>query len=407
MYFVDASNSGSIYKYKPAFPNDLFAGQTSVLKVTGFTGSSALDWNASPGTSRVGAAKWVTITDNVGVKTTTVNPFEFNPTVGLGGRAAADEVSGTPYGRPQDIVISTDKDGKQVLYFAATSENTVYVITLLDEMNASVKVFCNQDTLNIATGARVGTDFVAPNNLAIDFDGSIYVVEDQATPNSDIWQVVDTNKDGVADHVALWLSNGVAGSEPTGLMFHPNDLTTAIVAVHDPTSKNDALFEVKFSPPPPVQNIPILVSNTALKNSKATLPTGGVGESSAPFDVTTGFTYRKITDRQVLNNPPGTLPLGFKNFDMITYAAPENSKPGFFPDAEKSIFIPMEADGGGLLRYNTIDGSSLILARGIPGKVRNSNPLSFDPANDNFVEINPATYTPLNTVLFAEGATGK
>ena len=58
-----------------------------------------------------------------------------------------------------------------------------------------------------------------------------------------------TYDDGVAEYLALWLSNGVAGSEPTGLMFHPNDATKAIVSIQHPASGNDALFEIKFTPP--------------------------------------------------------------------------------------------------------------------------------------------------------------
>jgi hypothetical protein len=122
--------------------------------------------------------------------------------------------------------------------------------------------------------------------------------------------------------------------------------------------------------------------------------------------MSTGYTYRKITDRQTLNRT-GTLPPKFSNFDMITYAATENAKPGVFPDAEKFIFIPFETDTGGLLRYNTIDGSSLVLAQGIPGKPRNFNPATFDVTNDNFVAVDPATFTPFNTLLFAEEAPGK
>ena len=134
-----------------------------------------------------------------------------------------------------------------MLYFSATSENAVYAVVLLNKTNAEVKVFCDQKTINIATGAPVGGALVSPDNLAIDADGKIYVVEDQPPPVADIWQAVDSDNDGVAEYLALWLSLGVNGSEPTGLFFSPNTLTRAIVAVQHPNSGNDAIYEINYA----------------------------------------------------------------------------------------------------------------------------------------------------------------
>ena len=405
LYFVDESNTGSIYKYVPTVSGNLGNGQTFVLRVTAFTGDVTLSWNANLTSPRVGAATWVPITDINGTKTTTADPFQFNSTISTGGRAAADEVFGTPYGRPEDMVITTGKNGKEVLYFTATSENAVYAVVLLDQTTADVKVFCDRNTIDIATGLPVGGNFTSPDNLAIDFEGTIYVIEDQAPPVSDIWQAVDTDNNGVADYVARWLSNGVAGSEPTGLFFSPNTLTRAIVSVQHPSSGNDAIYEINFGSPAPPQNIPILTSSTTLKISKSGLQVGGADENSAPFDVPAGYMVRKITDRRTFN-ATGSFPIGLSNFDMITYAAPENSKPGLYPNAENFIFIPFETGAGGLLRYNTVNGSYLILAQGNSSIPRNYNPSTFDVTKDNFVAVDPSTFTPFNTVLFAEETTG-
>ena len=403
LYFIDESNTGSIYKYVPSVKGNLANGQTFVLRVSGYVGDVTQNWDSFLLSPRVGSAVWVPITNVNGTKTTTADPFQYNATIGSGARAAADEVLGTPYGRPEDIVISTDRNGREVLYFTATSENTVYAVTLLSATNADVKVFCDRNTINIATGLPVGANFTSPDNLAIDFEGTIYVIEDQGPPVADIWQAVDANNDGVAEYLGLWLSLGATGAEPTGLMFHPNDVNTAVVAIQHPSSSNDALFEIKFgsaSPPGP-QKIPILTSATALKTSKAALAVGGTEENTTPFDMPAGYTYRKITDRKTLN-ASGTFPPGFSNWDMVTYAAPENSKPGQYPDAEKFIFIPMESAEGGLLRYNTVDGSILILARGNATLGRNFNPATFDVTKDNYEAVDPSTFTPFNTVLFAE-----
>jgi hypothetical protein len=157
----------------------------------------------------------------------------------------------------------------------------------------------------------------------------------------------------------------------------------------------------------PLKNfLPYLNVSTALKSSKTTLPIGGTDENSAPFDVPSGYTYRKITDRRTLN-ATGTFPIGFSDFDMITYAIPENNKSGLYPDAERFIFIPFETGAGGLVRYNTVDGSILILAQGNASIPRNFNPSTFDVTRDNFVSVDPSTFTPFNTVLFAEETTGK
>ena len=97
LYFIDESNTGSIYKYVPTVKGNLGNGQTFVLRVTAYTGNVTLDYNALPSSPRVGAATWVPITDMNGTKTTVADPFQFNTSIGTGARAAADEVLGTPY----------------------------------------------------------------------------------------------------------------------------------------------------------------------------------------------------------------------------------------------------------------------------------------------------------------------
>ena len=153
--------------------------------------------------------------------------------------------------------------------------------------------------------------------------------------------------------------------------------------------------------------LPYLNASTALKASKAALPVGGTEENTAPFDMPAGYTYRKITDRKTLN-ASGTFPPGFGAWDMVTYAAPENTVPGLYPNAGNFIFIPFETGAGGILRYNTVDGSILIFAQGNSSLPRNLNPSApFDVTKDNFVSCDPATFTPFNTLIWGEETTGK
>ena len=247
LYTVDENNSGSVYKFVPSTYGDLSSGQAFVLKVDSYDGSFAGEnWNSAGNTaaSRDGVATWVPLTDASGVPLTTTDPF-LTSNSDTGGRAAGDEVGATPYGRPEDMVISSTS-GKEILYFTATSEPVVYSVELNYgglSNKANVKKFVSRDTINLATGAPVGSELASPDNLAVDENGLIYVIEDQGPPNSDVWQAVDADGDGVAESVARFLTQGITGSEPTGLIFDPNT-KRAIIAVQHPSSGNDAIWEI-------------------------------------------------------------------------------------------------------------------------------------------------------------------
>jgi len=83
---------------------------------------------------------------------------------------------GTNFDRPEDLEIKTLKNGKQMLFVATTTNHKVFSIDL---RNDTVKLFASRDTLDMATGAPVGTQFTSPDNLAIDADGNMYIVEDR------------------------------------------------------------------------------------------------------------------------------------------------------------------------------------------------------------------------------------
>lgn len=271
LYFVDEWNSGSIYKivYKQA-NNFQAPGITYLLVVDDYAGDPSLDYNAgsNSGASRTGAATWVPMTNKAGKPFTNVSPFQNGPSDSTsnpatrGGRAAADELGGTPYGRPEDIEVSTLANGNEVVYFAATSEKIIYGIEELGGDAALVRVFASDSATpkNLDFPATTAV-MNSPDNLAQDVYGNIYIIED--APNSaatgthnaggDVWFARDTDGDGVAESIDHFLSLRVQGSEGTGMIFHPVKPAEFVIAVQHPTSTNfvngdgDALWHFDLS----------------------------------------------------------------------------------------------------------------------------------------------------------------
>ncbi len=250
LYYVDEWNSGSIYKtvFKSAGDYSKNA-QTFVLKVDNYNGNPADYWNESSNENapRTGSAKWIPLSDKKGNPLTAISAFKNGPTNDprtnsdtRGGRPAADQVGATPYGRPEDIEVGTLANGKEVVYFAATSEKTVYAIVMEDDINATVQVFASEASTpkNLGFDATTGV-LNSPDNLAQDAWGNIYIIED-APNNSDIggdvWFARDVDGDGVAESMDHFLSIGVDGSEATGMIFNPKKPYEFVMAVQHPES---------------------------------------------------------------------------------------------------------------------------------------------------------------------------
>ncbi|GAB6140379.1 hypothetical protein JCM14076_11080 [Methylosoma difficile] len=244
IYYIDEWNSGSIYKFVMATPGDYTKGQTFVLKVDAFAGNPAANYNdaSNVGQPRTGMATWIALTDVDGNPLTSASPFE-NGSAGsasLGGRAAADEVGGTPYGRPEDMEVATLANGNEVFYIAMTSENIIYSFEVLSDSQVKVGEFATEAATpkNLGYPATTGV-MNSPDNLAQDALGNIYIIED--SPNSgnvggDVWFVRDTNNDGVAESLDHFLSLQVNGSEATGMIFNPIRPTQFVISVQHPTS---------------------------------------------------------------------------------------------------------------------------------------------------------------------------
>lgn len=278
LYFVDEFNSGSIYKFVMPVAGDYTNGTSYVLKVTGYTGDVTKNWDdaSGVGSPRTGAATWEQISNLCALIPGFTDPFRNGntnlPTTdpgSLGGRVVADEKGGTPYGRPEDIEVGRLANGREVLYFAATSENSVYSIEMLSASTATVRLAASQTATAKNVGFPATTGAVnSPDNLAQDRAGNIYIVEDAPNASStggDVWFMRDTNNDGVAESLDHFMSIRVAGSEATGMIFNPANPREFIVAVQHPTSTDlgavpggigDALWS--FQVPAPVPLAPVV-----------------------------------------------------------------------------------------------------------------------------------------------------
>jgi len=246
MYFIDELDGGNIYKFtSKAKWGDVMsgkaeyfdAGQTFVLRVgSGNTPNATgpLTWVPITDVNGVALQGAITITDTRGVTSVdarnTTNKLEFK---------------GTDYQRPEDMQMQTIA-GSDYLYFTTTSTHEVYRVDL---RRSSISLFVNRNTIDLATGAAVGSALNSPDNLAIDHDGNIYVIEDRnGGTDDDIWFAKDLNGDGdlldQGEGIGRWASNGTSGSEFTGLYFDPTDKRRAWVNIQHPNSGVDRTIEI-------------------------------------------------------------------------------------------------------------------------------------------------------------------
>ena len=242
LYFIDENAGGGIFKYvskTPANGSTYFdAGQTFVLKV-----------GAGGNAEATGAATWVPITDANGNALAGIPTVTINGVTSVDGRAARAAVNATSFNRPEDVEIQTLADGRQILYFNATTNSKTFSIKLGDATNATVNLAVSKATLDKATMAAVGATFQDPDNLAIDAEGNIYIVEDQPGGIADIWFLFDADRDGIAESIGRWASLSTVGSEPTGLYFDPFRPNIAYINVQHADSDIDRTIMISVPEP--------------------------------------------------------------------------------------------------------------------------------------------------------------
>lgn len=260
LYFIDELNGGSFYKYVSAAPNatngdDYFAaGQTFALNV-----GAGNQFEGNNGPAITGIASWVAITDiNGAALAGSVLASDGK----IDGRATADAFGITSFNRPEDLEIKTLSNGDQSIFFATTDSDTngnttdgrsrVYNLNL---NSLEVKLFADSSAIDLATGSAVGGGLRNADNLAVDADGTIYIIEDRnGSEDDDIWYAKDVNNDGdlndAGEGLARWVSNGIPGSEISGLYFDKTNPNVAYFNIQHPNSGSDLLVKVSAVPEP-------------------------------------------------------------------------------------------------------------------------------------------------------------
>ncbi len=284
IYFIDEWNSGSIYKLVLKNRLDYTqGGQVFVLRVNDYIatgGEPEKNWNEDGNVtaSREGRASWIPLTDKNGTPLPGItDPFRNGPTNDprtnndtMGGRPAADDADGTPYGRPEDMMVSRLRNGREVLYITVTSEQKVISIEILSTVGgaagragggqAIVRTFASEAGTPKNVGYAPTTGILnSPDNLAMDSLGNIYIIEDNPNGGAvggDTWFARDRNNDGVAESLDHFLSLRVNGSEATGMIFNPVVPTEFHICVQHPASTDlnnvpggfgDAVWTVNLS----------------------------------------------------------------------------------------------------------------------------------------------------------------
>jgi uncharacterized protein len=245
-YFVDENLSGSIYKFTSANPNatngnDYFsAGTVSALKVN--TGPTDEGTTLTLG----GATTWVALS-----------------AANANGRGAADAVGANGFNRPEDMELLNLANGDEALIFATTAgDNDASALTgtghvyLQNLATNTLSLFADSNTIDLATGLAVGAGFQNPDNIAIDANGNVYIVEDRnGSTDDDIWFANDINHDGdlldAGEGLKRWASNGINGSEFTGLYFSKTDPNLAFVNIQHPNGGNDLTLRLTATAPVP------------------------------------------------------------------------------------------------------------------------------------------------------------
>lgn len=220
VFVIDEYNGGSIFKFEPTERGDLSDGQLYALKLTGLADAEQ-KWDEETYEAKTGSFEWVALD----MDQATVDAD-----------AAADEVSATEFGRPEDVEVIG-----QNLYVANTSEDRVVEIDLKEQVLSSF-VHAGDNVPVEDKGAGV-TGFNGPDNLAEGPDGRLWVVEDNKP--SDIWVAgLDTDQDGQADSVELFASLKDPGAEVSGIYFGQDPKTLFFNVQHPAKELADGTWKI-------------------------------------------------------------------------------------------------------------------------------------------------------------------
>ncbi|MBC7894189.1 MAG: DUF839 domain-containing protein [Cytophagaceae bacterium] len=211
VYGISETTPGYIYKFVPDTKGDLSSGQSYALKLTNDVGD------------RTGTGVWVAL-DRSAMEVNSV--------------AEATAKGATGYGRPEDIEIGTstgtDGRGDEILYAAITSEDRVIAIDLKKRNQVELSV-----TDYVRDGVNAPTDFDAPDNLALDNSGNLYITEDPGgsfpskTLGDDVWFAPWNPQSGARSLPAVrFLSITDCNAEPSGVYMSISSKTLFVNLQH-------------------------------------------------------------------------------------------------------------------------------------------------------------------------------
>ncbi|MGN6574495.1 MAG: alkaline phosphatase PhoX, partial [Nocardioides sp.] len=204
--------------FVPDRRGDLSEGQLYALKLDGLSGAEQR-WSSSTFEDKVGSFTWV--------------PLDMDEAV-VDGRAAADDVNATEFGRPEDVQVIG-----RTLYVANTSEDRVVALDLAKD-TLSTFVLPGSNAPEEDQAAEV-TGFHSPDNLAKGPDGNLWIVEDNEF--SDIWATTpDRDGDGLADSVELFASLKDQHAETSGIYFSKDPKSVFVNIQHPGKAQADGTW---------------------------------------------------------------------------------------------------------------------------------------------------------------------
>jgi secreted PhoX family phosphatase len=227
LYGISERGPGYIYKFVPRHRGDLSSGQLYALRIVEDQGD------------RTGWAEWVALDQTQ---------------VSINSDAAAEAVGATGYARPEDVETGTstgsDRRGDRMLYVAVTGEDRVLAIDLLagtDGRRGQVLV-----TDYVRDGVNAPADFDAPDNLALDQDGNLFITEDPGgtapnkTKGDDVWLArFDRSNSGQAPAIVRFFSISDCNAEPTGIYFSKSGRSLFVNIQHRGGDGRDGVFAIQ------------------------------------------------------------------------------------------------------------------------------------------------------------------
>lgn len=219
-YGISERHPGYIYRFRPDRWGDLTSGQLYALKVVKDEGD------------RTGEAVWVPL-DREQVK--------------VDADAAAEAAGATGYNRPEDVAIAG-----RVMYAAITGEHRVLAIDLGQPAAAGEPPAASVSTY-VRAGVNAPADFEAPDNLAVDRQGNLFITEDPGGSHAkgkrkgdDIWVAVpDPANARAAARTVRFATLTDCEAEPTGIYFDLDGETLYVNVMHRGGDGRDLALAVR------------------------------------------------------------------------------------------------------------------------------------------------------------------